>query len=154
MLTEQEISKITKEAKHFPYKKAACIEALKIVQNNRGWMSNENILDIAQLLEMTPSEVDSVATFYNRIHRKPVGKHVILLCESVSCWIMGYEKIYEYISEKLGIHYGETTSDGKFTILPNPCLGNCDKAPTMIIDEITYDSLTIEKVDLILQTLN
>ena len=154
MLTEEEISKINTEAKHYPHKKAACIEALKIVQKNKGWVSDENIRDIAQLLEMTTSEVDSVATFYSRIHRKPVGRHVILLCESISCWVMGYEKIYEYISGKLGIHYGETTKDGNFTVLPNPCLGNCDKAPSMIIDETLYDSLTIEKVDEILKNLN
>ncbi len=152
MLTEEQIVKINKEAKHYPHKKAACIEALKIVQKNKGWVPDENIADIAQLLDMSSSEVDSVATFYNRIHRKPVGKHVILLCESVSCWVMGYEGIYEHISGKLGIQYGETTTDGKFTLLPNPCLGNCDKAPTMIIDETTYDTLTNEKVDTILKT--
>ena len=154
MLAEQEIHDIKEEIHHYPHRSAACIEALKIVQKNHRWVSDEHVKDIAELLEMSASEVDSIATFYNRIHRKPVGEHVILLCESVTCWVMGYETIMEYLSEKLEIKYGETTKDGKFTMLPNPCLGNCDKAPCMIIDDKTYDLLTPEKVDEILKTIN
>lgn len=151
MLSKEEIDNINKEIHHYPVKSAACIEALKIVQNKQRWVSDESISEIAKLLEMSPAEVDSVATFYSRINRKPVGEHLILLCESITCWVMGYESILEYMTAKLGIKYGETTTDGKFTILPNPCLGNCDKSPCMIIDDKTYDELTPEKIDNILK---
>jgi len=94
--------------------------------------------------------LDSVATFYNLIFRKPVGRHIILLCDSISCWVMGYENIKEQLSAKLKIGYGETTIDGKFTLLPNPCLGTCDCAPALMIDKDLYRNLTVERLDEIL----
>jgi NADH-quinone oxidoreductase subunit E len=87
MLSDLEGQEIKAELYHYEQKRAACITALKIVQRHRGWVSDENIHAIAGLLEVTPDELDSVASFYNLIFRQPVGKHVILLCDSVSCWI-------------------------------------------------------------------
>lgn len=153
MLSQEEKEKIKEESKHYPYKSAACIEALKIVQKEHRWVSDEHIKEIAELLDMTASDVDSVATFYNRIYRKPVGRHIILMCESITCWVMGYENLHKHITEKLGINYGETTKDDKFTLLPNPCLGNCDKSPCMIIDDQLYDMLTVERIDEILDKI-
>lgn len=151
MLSEEEIKEIEEELKIFPYKQAACIEALKIVQDHRGWVSDENIIDIAVYLEMKPDEVDGVATFYNLIYRKPVGRHVILLCDSVSCWVMGYENILRHLQQRLGINYGETTTDNKFTLLPVPCLGTCDHAPAMMIGKDLHQDLTPDKIDKILE---
>ncbi len=151
MLTENEIKEIEKEIAHYPVKSAACIEALKIVQEHRGWVSDENVKDIAELLEMSYEEVDGVATFYNMIFRKPVGRHVILVCNSISCFMLGSESIYQTLSKKLGIKWGQTTSDGRFTLLPNPCLGDCDHAPAMMIDKDHYNKLTPEKIDEILE---
>ena len=147
MLSEEEIKEIQKEIKQYPYPAAACIDALKIVQHHRRWVSDESVKDIGQILGISNEEVDSVATFYSRIYRKPVGRNVILVCDSVSCMVMGYEKIYDYLSEKLGISFGETTSDGRFTLLPNSCLGDCDHAPAMMINNDHYNLLTAEKVD-------
>lgn len=147
MLSEEEIKEIQEEIKQYPYPAAACIDALKIVQHHRGWVSDESVKDIGQILGISNEEVDSVATFYSRIYRKPVGRNVILVCDSVSCMIMGYAKIYDYLSEKLGISFGETTSDGRFTLLPNSCLGDCDHAPAMMINNDQYNRLTSEKVD-------
>lgn len=147
MLSQTEIQEIEHEIKLVPYKKAALIESLKIVQKHRGWISNESVEEIADHLGMSSAEVDSVATFYNLIFRKPVGRHVILLCDSVSCYVMGYQKIYKALHEKLGIKYGETTSDKRFTLLPNVCLGCCDRAPALMIDEDLYRDLTIEQLD-------
>ena len=101
MLSPKEKEEIQEEIKLYPYRSAACIDALKIVQDHRGWISDEAVSDIAAELEMSAEEVDSVATFYTRIYRKPVGRNIILICENISCMIMGYESIYEYISEKL-----------------------------------------------------
>lgn len=146
MLNKQERIEIEKEIKIFPEKKAACIEALKIVQKYRRWVSDEGIKDIAEFLEMTIDEVDGVATFYNLIFRKPVGRHVILVCDSVSCWITGYEKIRTSLTEILGIKYGETTSDDRFTLLPVPCLGSCDNAPAIMIDDDLHGNAAPEKL--------
>ena len=151
MLTDKEVVEIEEHIKHYPRKQAAVIEALKVVQAHRGYVSDECVKAIAHFLEMTPEEVDSVATFYNLIFRKPVGKHVILMCDSVSCWIMGYENIRDHLKEKLKIDIGQTSEDGQFTLLTIPCLGACDRAPAMMVDNDLYGNLTPEKIDQILE---
>jgi NADH-quinone oxidoreductase subunit E len=150
MLTAEEKKEIEAEFPRYEQKRAACVEALKIVQRHRGWVSDETLIAVAEFLEMTPAELDAVATFYNLIFRKPVGKHVILVCDSVSCWIMGYERILQYLQERLGIVLGETTADGVFTLLPIVCLGACDQAPAMMIDDELYGNLDPAKIDEIL----
>jgi NADH-quinone oxidoreductase subunit E len=152
MLSDKERQEIEHHVAEYPYKRAACIEALKIVQRERGWVSDESLKDIAALLEMSPSELDNVATFYNLIFRQPVGKHVILLCDSVSCWIMGYQKMRQHLNERLGIDFGETTPDGEFTLLPIVCLGDCDHAPVMMVDHDTYNHLDATRIDQILDS--
>ncbi len=150
MLTPEEIQEIEHEFSLYPRKQAACIEALKVVQKHRRWVSDENIRDLSAILEMPAEEIDSVATFYNLIYRRPVGKYVILLCDSVSCYIMGYETVLQHIEKTLGIKYGETSEDGRFTLLPVPCLGTCDRAPAMMVGSDLHRDLTPEKIDKIL----
>lgn len=147
MLSESEIREIEEEIKQYPYPSVACIDALKIVQAHRGYVSDESVTDIAQILSVSAEEVEGVATFYSRIYRKPVGRNVILICDSVSCMIMGYGSLYDYISKKLRIEFGKTTSDGRFTLLPVSCLGDCDNAPAMMINNDHYNRLTIEMTD-------
>lgn len=151
MLSKEEIRSIDHEIALVPVRRAACIEALKIVQHHRGWISDESLHAIAAHMEMSAEELDSVATFYNLIFRKPVGRNIILLCDSISCYVMGYEKIYEHLQALLHIKFGETTPDYRFTLLPNPCLGSCDHAPTLMINQDTYRDLTNEKLDDILK---
>ena len=151
MLSTEEIKEIEEEIKHYPQKKAACIEALKVVQRRRRWVSDEHLKDIAFILDMSPDELDSVATFYNLVFRRPVGRHIILICNSVSCWIMDHEKILEHLNKNLEIKYGETTKDDRFTLLPIPCLGTCDHAPALMIDNDLHRDLTTEKLDSILE---
>ncbi len=150
MLTAEEKQKIEHEISLVPTRKAACIEALKIVQQNHRWISDESLKDVAEFVGMSPAELDSVATFYNLIFRRPVGRHVILLCDSISCWVMGYEIIRDRLFSSLNIHYGQTTVDGRFTLLPNCCLGTCDCAPALMIDNDLYRNLTVEQLDAIL----
>jgi NADH-quinone oxidoreductase subunit E len=150
MLSETEIHAIDHEVSLVPHKKAAVIEALKVVQQHHGWVSDEKLEDVAAYLEMSPAEVDSVATFYNLIFRKPVGRHVILLCDSISCYVMGYKKLYEAFQEQLQIKFGETTTDGRFTLLPNACLGCCDHAPALMVGEDLYQDVKIEELENIL----
>lgn len=151
MLSKEEIELIEKEMVKFPVKSAASIEALKIVQDKQKWVSDESLAEVAGILEMPAAELENVASFYNLIFRKPVGRHVILLCDSISCWVMGYEKILDMLNKKLGISYGETTRDDRFTLLPIQCLGDCDHAPAIMIDNDLYNNLTEEMMEGILQ---
>ena len=147
MLSEEEIKEIKNEIVQYPCPAVACIDALKIIQHHRGWISDDSVKDIAQLLGISNEDVDGVATFYSRIYRRPVGRNVILICDSVSCMIMGYESLYKYISKKLGISFGGTTTDRRFTLLPISCLGDCDNAPSLMINNDHFNRLTIEKID-------
>jgi NADH-quinone oxidoreductase subunit E len=151
MLTPEEIAEIEAEFPHYPTRQAVCIDAMKIVQKHRRWLSDENIRDIAALLGMSETELDGTATFYNLLLRKPVGRHVIWICDSVSCWIMGYDRQRSYIEKRLGIGLGETTADDRFTLLPIVCLGCCDHAPAMMVDEDLHTDLTPERIDAILE---
>ena len=151
MLTKEEKHEIDEAIRLVPVRKAAGIEAMKIVQERRRWVSDESLNDIALYMGMSVEELDSVATFYNMIFRRPVGRHIILLCDSISCWIMGYENIQEYFKKQLGIGLGETTVDGRFTLLPNVCLGTCDCAPALMIDNDLHTNLTIDQLEEILK---
>jgi NADH-quinone oxidoreductase subunit E len=93
---------------------------------------------------MTPDELDAVATFYSFIFRKPVGRHVILICDSISCWVVGYNPLLDLIKNNLGIAFGETTNDKRFTLLPISCIGACDRAPAMMVDDDLYGPVTAE----------
>jgi len=147
MLTREELAEIEVEVTHYEQKRAACVEALKAVQRRRGWVSDESLSDLADFMEMTTDELDSVATFYNLIFRKPVGRHIILVCTSVSCWVMGHEQILDHLRGRPGIGSGETTTDGRFTLLPNVCLGACDLAPVLMIDDDLHGNLDTQKID-------
>ncbi len=151
MLTQEEKKEIDSEIARAFTTKSAIVDVLKVVQRHRGWVPDKALEEAAEMLGMTPDEVDAIATFYSLIYRKPVGKHVILVCDSVCCWLVGYEGIREHLMNKLSIAMGETTSDHKFTLLPSACLGVCDQAPAMMIDEDLYTRLTPELVDGILE---
>jgi NADH-quinone oxidoreductase subunit E len=109
---------------------------------------------IARILEMSTEELDGIATFYNLIYRKPVGEKVILFCDSVSCWLMEGEKVCNRIKDRLGVQYGEMTADGRYTLLPVTCLGDCDHAPAMMIGDELHHDLDTHKVDLLFEELD
>jgi len=144
----QEIAALAQQAET---KRAACTDALKLVQTRFGFVSDQHLAEVAALLEMTPAELDGVATFYNLIFRRPVGRHVILLCDSVACWVMGEAAARAQLHERLGISPGETTQDGRFTLLPIVCLGHCDHAPAMMVDRDQYGDLDAARLDAILE---
>ncbi len=150
MLTEEERNEIVAGLKDHRDKRAACFEAMRIVQRRRGWISDE-IKEIAELLDMTAEELDGVATFYTFIFRRPVGRHVIYICDGVSCWIMGHEDLLGYLKSRLSVDLGGTTEDGRFTLLPVSCLGTCDRAPALMVGDDLYQDLTREKIDEILE---
>jgi len=150
MLTEKEMREISSELAHCETKESASVEALNIVQRNRGWVSDDALKGVAAMLDMTPDELDAVATFYSFIFRKPVGRHVILICDSISCWVMGYHPLLDLLEARLGVTFGGTTEDKRFTLLPVSCLGSCDKAPAMMVDDDLYGPVSPETMNEIL----
>lgn len=151
ILTPQEIEGIHHHIHHYPQARAAVLDALKLVQKRNGWIDDAQLNAIANMLDIPPSDVEGVATFFNRIYRQPVGRHVILLCDSIACYLTGFEAVEKEFKRQLNIEYGQTTADGRFTLLPICCLGNCDKGPSVLIDEDTYGPITPEEVATVLQ---
>jgi NADH-quinone oxidoreductase subunit E len=146
MLSDEEREEIEEELETVPTRRAACIGAMKTVQRHRGWVTDEALEDLSEFLDMSVDELDSVATFFNLLYRQPVGEHVILVCDSVSCWLCGYREMIDALREELGVDLGGTTDDDRFTLLPMCCLGACDDAPVMIIDEDTHREVSPEEV--------
>jgi len=140
ILSPEEIEEINVEASHYEDKAAVSVEALRIVQKHRRWVSNECLAAVAELLDISPAQLEGVATFYNLIYRQPVGKTVIHYCNSVSCWMMGGEQVGESLCRHLNVELGEMSADGEYTILPTVCLGACDHAPAVLVgDELMLD---------------
>ena len=140
-LSEAERAAIEHEMHHYEDPRAASIEALKIVQKARGWVPDGAADAIGAILGIPASDIEGVATFYSQIFRQPVGRHIIRVCDSMTCYIGGHESVVERISQQLGIGLGQTSADGRFTLLPVCCLGNCDKGPALMIDDDTYGGL-------------
>ena len=151
MLSDIEQREIERALAHYPDKRAGAIDALLIVQRRRGWISDDLLLDIAQFLGMTGADLDGVATFYNLIFRKPVGRHVAFLCDSISCWVMGYDQVRAQIKKSYEIDLGQTTRDGRLTCLPIACLGQCERAPAMMIGQDVYGNIRPETVETIME---
>jgi len=151
VLSETERSAIEHEMHHYEDPRAASIEALKIVQKERGWVPDGASEAIGAILGIPGSDVEGVATFYSQIFRVPVGRHVIRVCDSMTCYIGGHESVLGSIQKQLGIGLGQTTPDQRFTLLPVCCLGNCDKAPALMIDEDTFGDVEAEDVAKLLE---
>lgn len=150
-LSAEERVQIQSEIAHYPDSRAASIGALKIVQAHRGWVPDGAIKPVADMIGMGEAELEGVATFYSLIFRQPVGRHVIKLCDSIACHLTGYEALRDALQEKLGIDFGQTSADQRFTLLPICCLGACDRGPVMMIDDDTHGDVRIEKLDALLE---
>ena len=137
---------------HYDDARAASIDALKIVQKRHGWVPDEAIAAIGGILDIPSTDVEGVATFYNLIFRQPVGRHVIKVCDSISCFLTGYDDLVAAIKQHLNLEYGHTTADGRFTLLPICCLGNCDKGPVLMIDDDTHGPVTPAQIATLLET--
>lgn len=136
LLSEQAYRKIDQELTKFPpeQKRSAVMAALTIAQDEKGWISPEVIRDIAQYLDQPPIAVQEVATFYNMYHTQPVGRYTLTICTNLPCALQDGVKSAEYLKEKLGIDFHETTPDGMFTLLEGECMGACGDAPVMIVN--------------------
>ncbi len=134
-------------------KRSALIPLLFVVQRERGWIDNAGVNFLARFLDLEVTDVWETATFYSMFNLHKIGKHHIQICKTLSCKIMNEPQITDHICHKLGIHPGETTKDGKFTVTLVECLGSCGTAPMMQIGFDYHENLTTEKVDKILDSL-
>jgi NADH-quinone oxidoreductase subunit E len=124
----------------------AAVDVMKELQRYYGWLTDEAVTEAAELLDLSPLQVEELATFYEMIYRRPVGRHVIHVCDSISCWSMGGETLLGQFEKLLEIQAGGTTADGVFTLLPCCCLGNCGNAPAVMVGERQYGSVTPERL--------
>jgi NADH-quinone oxidoreductase subunit E len=129
------------------------VDVMFALQQHYGYLSDAAVEETAELLGMSPLEVEELATFYTFVYREPVGKYVIHVCDSLICWMDGYRSVRDYLCDKLGIRPGETTPDGLFTLLPVCCIGYCDRSPAMLINRKAYGPLNPEAIDAILGKL-
>jgi NADH-quinone oxidoreductase subunit E len=128
----------------------AAVDVMKELQRHYGWLTDEAVAEAADLLGLSPLQVEELATFYEMIYRRPVGKKVVHVCDSISCWSVGGDQLMDHLGERLGIGPGETTGDGVFTLIPCCCLGNCGEGPAMMVGDTHYGKVTPEAADEIL----
>ncbi len=154
MLSDTVRTEIKTLMSKYPDKRSAIMPALHLAQREVGWLPDEAIQDVADLLELTTTEVNSVATFYTMFAREKPGKHTVFFCTDLPCALRGAEEMMEHIEHKLGCKAGQTSADGKITLRDAECLGGCDHAPVMLIDGVEHQQdLTNEKIDEILERL-
>ena len=156
MLSEQVREQIAAEVAKYPaeHKQSAVMSALRLAQVEHGWVSPEIMIEVAQILEMPPIAVEEVATFYNMYETKPVGKHKISVCTNLPCALSGGVSAADYLKEKLGIDFNETTPDGLFTLKEGECMGACGDAPVLLHNNHKMCSfMSAEKIDALLVQL-
>ena len=154
MLSEELKSRITQLKERYPQARSALIPALHLAQREHdGWLSDEVMVEVADVMGLPPAEVRSVVSFYTMFNRQPVGKHLVQVCTNISCSLLGAEHIVDHLKRALDIEVGETTDDGLFTLLEVECLGSCGTAPMMQVNDTYHENLTTERVDEILSKL-
>ncbi|MDX1708005.1 MAG: NADH-quinone oxidoreductase subunit NuoE [Desulfobacterales bacterium] len=150
----KEIEKLLKgKIAHADHPRELVVDAMLALQEHYGYLSDEAVKQTAELVGMSALQVEELATFYTFIYREPVGKYVIHVCDSLICWMDGYESVKNVLCQKLQIEVGGTSADGLFTLLPVCCIGYCDRSPAMLINREVYGDLTAEKIDQILEKL-
>ena len=152
MLSAKSKAEIVKIREEFPDPQSALLPALYLAQQEYGgWLPDGALTEVAAVLELSPAYVAAAASFYTMLNRKPVGQHLVQVCTNIACSLLGAEHLLLHISRKLGIQPGETTPDGKITLLEVECLGSCGTAPVMQVDDRWYENLTEEMIDHILE---
>ncbi len=153
MLSADAKKRIESLKSEFETNQSALIPALHVAQADQGWLSEETQGEVAKLLELTPQSVREVVTFYTMFHQKPVGKYLLQVCRNLSCCLLGGHRLQKQIEERLGIREGETTQDGRFTLVSVECLGSCGTAPVLMVNERYHESVTPQDIDRLLTEL-
>jgi NADH-quinone oxidoreductase E subunit len=152
--TDQSLKKLEEARSHYPTAEAALMPALWIAQEQFGWISTDAMKYVGELLGIPFEHVLGVAEFYTMYNKKPVGKYHLQVCTNVSCMLCGGYDVVDYISNKLDIEVGETTPDGKFTLIEAECLGSCGTAPMMQVNNYYEENLSKDKIDSLLEKLS
>jgi len=153
MLLPETREKLLQHIRQAEHPRELVVDVMFALQQQYGYLSDEAVAEAAALLDMSPLQVEELATFYTFVFREPVGKYVIHVCDSLICWMDGAVSVRDYLSKKLAIAPGETTPDGRFTLLPVCCIGYCDLSPAMLINRKAYGPLTPARIDEILERL-
>jgi NADH-quinone oxidoreductase subunit E len=155
VLSEAHERELAEIMARYPNKMAACIPVLHLCQNaNDNWVSPEVIQFVSERLQLSAAHVQGVVTFYTLFNQHRPGKHQVWVCRTLSCALRGSDAILAHCERRLGVHVGQTTADGKFTLRTAECLASCGTAPMMQVDKTYYENLTTEKVDEILGGLS
>lgn len=154
MLTEKLKIKLETIIQATEHPRELVVDVMMAIQSEFGYLSDDGVKLTAQMLGMSPLEVEELSTFYNFIYREPVGKYVIHVCDSLMCQMDGYLSIKDYLCRKLDIEFGQTTAEGRFTLLPACCLGYCDCSPAMLVNKKVHGNLTFDKLDIIIEKLS
>jgi NADH-quinone oxidoreductase subunit E len=147
------VARIDRILSRYPTKQAALLPVLWVAQETWGWISREAAEEVARILELTPAHVSGVLTFYTMYNLEPVGRHLLQFCTSISCHIAGAGGLLEHCRRRLGIELGETTTDGRFTMVEVECIAGCDRAPSMMIDDTYHEPMDPAKLDALLESL-
>jgi NADH-quinone oxidoreductase E subunit len=153
MFTEENLQKVDELKSKYPTAKALTLPVLWIAQEQFGWISNDVMKYISDLIQIPYSHVYSVATFYAMYNKKPVGKFHFKVCTNISCQLLGAEKLVDHLCKKLNVKQCDITSDGKFSVSEVECLGSCGTAPTMQVNDDYFENLTSEKIDSLIDKL-
>jgi NADH-quinone oxidoreductase E subunit len=151
--TSENLQRVEQETKKYPVRKPAVMAALYIAQEQNGFISNEVIKEVAEVLGITSEEVLGVVTFYTMYHQKQMGKYHIQVCTNVSCMLRGGYEIWNQVKDKFGIEHLGVTADQKFSLEEVECMGSCGTAPMIAVNEDYYENLSKEKVEEILESL-
>jgi len=153
LLSAENAKRIEELVRRYPKKEAALLPVLHIVQREKGFISPEAEEWVSATLGVPALQVREVLSFYTLLRRKPAGRYVVQVCRNISCFLAGSADIVNHLEGRLGVRAGETTADGKFTLETVECLGNCDHAPCLMVNDDDYGPVTRDAVDRILKRL-
>jgi NADH-quinone oxidoreductase E subunit len=153
MISQEARERMRTVAAQYPSVRSAMLPALHLAQEEEGYITSEGVETVAEVLGLRPDEVDMVVSFYSMYFRKPVGRHVIKVCTSISCYLHGCDALLEHLEQRLGVKRGETTPDGVFTLLPIECLASCGTAPVLQVNNEFVENVTLEDADALLARL-
>jgi NADH-quinone oxidoreductase subunit E len=147
------LARIDRILSRYPTRQAALLPVLWLAQETWGWISREAAEEVARILELSPAHVSGVLTFYTMYNLEPVGRHLLQFCTSISCHIAGAGGLLDHCRKRLGIDLGQTTSDGRFTMVEVECIAGCDRAPSMMIDDTYHEPMDPSRLDALLESL-
>ncbi|GCE26557.1 hypothetical protein KDA_20410 [Dictyobacter alpinus] len=154
MISEQAKQRMRELASRYPMARSAVMPSLHIAQQEEGYITPEGLRAVAEAINLTVDDVESVATFYTMYYQRPQGKKIINVCTSISCYLRNCDPLVSHLEDRLGIKRGETTADGNYTLNTVECIASCSSAPALQVNGEFYENLTQESVDALIDQLD